>query len=637
MDVAFICYFQGQGLSDLPPLALYVNSIGHNWEVYLNGRLMDREMYPRKGGKLMLSRYQRGRIIPINSKFFQKQNILVFRIQGDPTDIHTGIDNALKPIWIHDLRFLIDYGRERFELALLGLYLFTGLYHLFLFMGPSRQRYNLYFGFFAIFCFLYFLSLTTSASEFFLDFQHLNRLQHFSLFMLTPILLLFLETSLQKNLTRFARGYFAFSGGMAVLVWLTPGGSIKDMFNLWWFITLGIYGPATGILMAKVLSRDYRGVRRQYSYLGPMGRLISGWGRVLSRSMAGNIFLGLFLILLGVVLDVLDLMLFFNDVQYTQYCVFIFIISIAIALANRSQALHHRIQEMNLSLERKVEDRTMALSRSLKELGTVKQRQDADYYLTSLLLQPVTLFRPSSRRVRVDAFTRQLKTFTFESKRAEIGGDINIVHTLKLGGIEHTIFANADAMGKSLQGASGALVLGVVFNAVVERSRREDPLLPNSPNDWLRECFDLLQTAFVSFDGSMMASVILGALDNQTGLLYYINAEHPFLILYRNGKASFIEKELHLYRIGASGIVKKRDVRRFQMEPEDTIISGSDGRDDVFLGFDEEGNRLINEDGSRVLYHVEIGGGELRAIYESLTAEGDLTDDLSLLSLRYSP
>ncbi len=37
--------------------------------------------------------------------------------------------------------------------------------------------------------------------------------------------------------------------------------------------------------------------------------------------------------------------------------------------------------------------------------------------------------------------------------------------------IKCTVFINGDAMGKSIQGAGGAIVLGVVFKSVVARTR----------------------------------------------------------------------------------------------------------------------------------------------------------------------
>ena len=51
---------------------------------------------------------------------------------------------------------------------------------------------------------------------------------------------------------------------------------------------------------------------------------------------------------------------------------------------------------------------------------------------------------------------RQYKTFQFKMRDEEIGGDLCILHKISLCGREHAVFLNADAMGKSIQGADGA-------------------------------------------------------------------------------------------------------------------------------------------------------------------------------------
>ena len=54
------------------------------------------------------------------------------------------------------------------------------------------------------------------------------------------------------------------------------------------------------------------------------------------------------------------------------------------------------------------------------------------------------------------------------------------------------------------------------------------------------------------------------------------------------------------------------------MHPGDSIIIGSDGRDDIMLGMDTDGVRDINEDGDQFLKHVEKGKGELKGITETI-------------------
>ncbi len=121
-------------------------------------------------------------------------------------------------------------------------------------------------------------------------------------------------------------------------------------------------------------------------------------------------------------------------------------------------------------------------------------------------------------------------------------------------------------MGKSIQGAGGALVLGVVFLSFIKRTQMIVESQNKSPERWIKECFYELQTIFESFDGSMLVSVVLGLVEEDTGVLYYLNAEHPWTVLYRDENASFIEDELELRKIGTKGMEGDVRVRIFHLK-----------------------------------------------------------------------
>lgn len=117
--------------------------------------------------------------------------------------------------------------------------------------------------------------------------------------------------------------------------------------------------------------------------------------------------------------------------------------------------------------------------------------------------------------------------------------------------------------------------------------------------------------------------------------LFFLNAEHPWTVLYRDGKAEFLEHQLYLHKVGMLGLDGSLTIQTFQMHPGDSIIIGSDGRDDIMLGMDTEGIRNINEDGDQFLKHVEAGKGELKGITDSILKMGEFTDDYTLIKLAY--
>lgn len=304
-------------------------------------------------------------------------------------------------------------------------------------------------------------------------------------------------------------------------------------------------------------------------------------------------------------------------------------------LANTFNIMTSQIQDFTNNLELMVEKRTDELNESLRVVQELKEAQDGDYFLTSLLLDPLQMNNNSSSNIKTEIFIEQKKKFTFKKWNAEIGGDICITDTIQLFGKDYTVFINGDAMGKSIQGAGGALVFGVVFNTGITRSKLEK----NSniyPELWLKERYLDIQNVFLSFDGSMYISISMGLIDNESGLMYYINAEHPWSILYRDGKASFLEEELFLRKIGTPGQENKFFIRLFQLEDDDKIIFGSDGRDDILIQSKNIDEELMNEDETLFINTIEEAKAEIPEIVNLTKSKGKFSDDFSLLKIEYN-
>lgn len=274
------------------------------------------------------------------------------------------------------------------------------------------------------------------------------------------------------------------------------------------------------------------------------------------------------------------------------------------------------------------------LKTSLDLVNALKTQQDGDYYLTSLLLNPLGVNAvDEGLNIQVDFFTKQKKNFEFKHHKKSIGGDISIAHTLNFSNGPVTVILNADAMGKSMQGAGGSLVLGAVFQSIIERTRM---LTGVDAETWLKNTFLELQKVFESFDCSMLVSIYIAVLENNTGKLYYLNAEHPWGVLYREGKAIFLQNRSYYRKLGTPGLQGEISIDEFQLHDGDLIILGSDGRDDIALPSPESTVRVINEDESLFLKHVETADGRLNEMYALISALGEITDDLSLIRIRYS-
>ena len=291
-----------------------------------------------------------------------------------------------------------------------------------------------------------------------------------------------------------------------------------------------------------------------------------------------------------------------------------------------------KIKEYNELLEEKVKVRTQELQETLDRVQQLKKQQDGDYFLTSLLLAPLMQNRNNSKNVDIKFLLDQKKKFQFKNKHYSIGGDICITGNLYLNEERYSMFFNGDAMGKSMMGAGGALVIGSIINAIMARSAANQRRMKMSPDEWLQETFIEAQRVMETFGGTMFISCVLGLVNERTGLLHYFNAEHPFVILFRDGKAQFIEEEIGAYKLGFPE--NSLATKRFQLCHGDVIFCGSDGRDDLVVSAGD-GLRTMNEDHLMILNSIERSGGSLDKLYEVLQECGEFADDLSLVKVSF--
>lgn len=289
------------------------------------------------------------------------------------------------------------------------------------------------------------------------------------------------------------------------------------------------------------------------------------------------------------------------------------------------------------NLEEKVEARTAELNQTLQEVRALKTQQDGDYYLTSLLQKPLNYNANKSARIETSFYLEQKKRFEFRNKPGDLGGDCCVTGNLRLGAEDdfkrYIVAANGDAMGKSMQGAGGSLVMGVVMNSILARSARNNRVMNVTPEQWLTDVYEEMHGVFQAFNGSMVISAVVAVIDEVTGDTWYFNAEHPYSVLFRNGKASFVEEELQLRKIGLESELPFA-VHYLKLEPYDVLVLGSDGRDDVDLTPDDP-VRTMNEDEYLFLKRVEESEGQLDPMVSSIKESGVITDDLSLLRIEF--
>lgn len=595
-------------------LAINLGVISDRDSVYLNGKKIGGN---GRWNSTKPQAYDKERIysIPPGVIRYDSPNVLLVHIQRY-FDKEIGITKKLTGIGTESTVNRAFYIENFSPAFFLVSYLTVSIYFLFLFLRRRQEKPYLAFGLFALFLVLYQFMRTQLKHDMGLDFLLMKRIEYVVLFALLPTFLVFLrsyfnypENKLMKFIDRFLLGLMSIYA-LAILIVIMP----------------------TELSTWNTLNNNY-----MLPFLSPvimlLGVTLTTYHVFKKNLDALIILLGVLFVVSAAVIDTLSHYGYFNLPRLGGYAFFTFVISIALILANHFVRLNNENEELNQNLEKKVEQRTHELNESLQQIQKLKKQQDGDYFLTSLLTEPLGRNHSKSELVGIDFLLKSKKEFTFRNWNKEIGGDINIAHSLKLKNRDVTVFLNGDAMGKSMQGAGGVLVLGSVFASIIERTRLSQSSSDVFPERWLKNTFLELHSVFESFDGSMMMSIAMGIVDDETGLLFYINAEHPWSVLYRDNKAEFIENEILYRKLGTPYAIEDVQIKVLQLMPGDAFICGSDGRDDILLEFSDTGERVINEDENLFIQHVETAEADLKKIKDQLLKQGELTDDLSLLKV----
>lgn len=593
------------------PVAIDLGAVGNADRTFLNGLMIGSTGNLNNPDAQV---YDRRRVYTVDSSLFHRgRNVLIVHARRYFAGWSAPAEIAIGPSSLVEGRIHGENYRRSF---LLAAYAVTACYFLFLFLNRRQEKQNLYFALLVFSLVVYQFLKTQLKYDFFDSLTALKKTEYIVLTTLGPFLYL------------FVRSYFPLPEGRT--------GKIARI--------LGTAGISFAVLVAGVflvtsepITWSLINKRLHLPIIVPLLCMLAIYHLIhhARRRNRDAILLssGIGIIIVSTVVDVLTTYNVWNLPFVTGYTFFIFVLNIAVILSRRFVRLHAEVEDLNENLEQKVEERTDELNYSLKQLQVLKEKQDGDYFFTSLLIHPLAGTEIEEGPVSLRSLTKQKKTFQFRGKDYEIGGDISIGDRIELRNRSFTAFINADAMGKSIQGAGGALVIGTVFRAILGRTRGADVFRQRSPEQWMKEAYREMQDVFCSFDGSMLVSAFFGLLDESSGTLYYINAEHPRSVLYRSGRATFFEDGGMFYKFGIDTFQPKFRVGLFRLRPGDALILGTDGRDDLILK--SEDSLSINDDMDLFLSHVENSEADLQLVFQSLLERGLLTDDLSLLRVGY--
>jgi DNA-binding CsgD family transcriptional regulator len=334
----FVLPFTMEGDAPLIP-CLYLATIGINWEIYLNGTLIRKEMH-LANGRITEQHYERDVIVPINNNLLQKgENILAFRIVGDPTDYTTGFTYQ-SPYYIAEYDYVMRKHSEIARIIMISILVIFGIYHFLFFVIFRENRYNLFCGFFAFGMGLYYLLRTHWIHQIIPNTGVMIRLEYFILYFMILALMVYTDKLCNEHYFIVTKIYGVFCSVLAVsqLFFSRTYGSeaagvwqVVSVFAIIWIYINNIIFP-----FIRELKKG-----KKFAY-------------TLINTYPGNLLAAVLLIVITVTFDLIDALALHYSLNLTNYSMVVFVLSVTLMLFRVSAIRDKEFKEKSASLEKAV-------------------------------------------------------------------------------------------------------------------------------------------------------------------------------------------------------------------------------------------------------------------------------------------
>ncbi len=345
----------GQGRVEGQP-ALHLGSIGDNWRVYLNGVLLQEEWHLDDEGQVLRHRGYRDRTVPLDPSLLREgRNRMVFRVVGNPAYESTGLYQS-RPYYVAPLQYTLRRQSELISVAFIAVYLFIGLYYLFVAMLRRRERYNLYFALFSLALGSYLLTRTSAIYALVPDQYTVVRLELLFLFSLFPAIGSFFESLNRGYITWLTRGNAIFSGLIVLPATLGPITLAMNMLTLWQISALFM---GTWYIFYELAWRYFHRGAIQYRIARSRGldySLLRIYSRNLVWTPTGNLLIGGFVLFVTASFDIIDAIALHTDIVLSRYGFIVFTLGAALILANRLNVLQFQLGKANRRLRVQIEE-----------------------------------------------------------------------------------------------------------------------------------------------------------------------------------------------------------------------------------------------------------------------------------------
>ncbi|MGB0495933.1 MAG: hypothetical protein ACPGJI_06225, partial [Kangiellaceae bacterium] len=174
-------------------LGLFMTTIGDNWAVYLNGRLIRKEIYLDDEGNISKHRFMRDILIQLDPNLLnQGTNILAFKIVGAINYEATGFYSNQSYL-IGDYETLSNKRTNLPSVVISFTYLILGIFFIFMYASRPKGLYNLMFGLSCLTLFVYLYSRTVLIQDYIIDSLIVTKIEYTGVYLFSTFAIIFFD------------------------------------------------------------------------------------------------------------------------------------------------------------------------------------------------------------------------------------------------------------------------------------------------------------------------------------------------------------------------------------------------------------------------------------------------------------
>ena len=336
---------------------MYLGGIGENWEIYINGDLIAKQIYLDEDNSITSFRSQRRVCIPFDKRFLNEgTNYLVIHIIGAHSSNYTGLFYT-GPFYIGNYIQISSASTNSLTIALCTVFIFLGLYHILLYFLRKSDLYNLLFGIFSSLLAVYYFMHSSVVYQVFKNTSITFKIEYSALYMLLFFFAIFLE-NLNFSKIKIITKVYGIICGLLVLIQIPfPIWFAIDLSSIWQIIGSVFIIYIFGYLLIYTFFKNINATKVN----GDIKSLWKIFFTSLAQTELGNIFIPMMIVFITVVYDMLDMAFFHTGALTTRYGFTILMLCMAFMLARKYTNQFEATSQMNERLEEIVSQRTKQL------------------------------------------------------------------------------------------------------------------------------------------------------------------------------------------------------------------------------------------------------------------------------------